>query len=222
MTDNLEPNPIPRNAIRALGEQDRSPEYKSARDNLVRSIRHLLDEVERRHSTGEPLGKHGEIKYAKGIERTILQDPFSEPTQRVSDDTGRSTEAGLHFATGLNFMSEATKQTGAYIYHDAESGQRILAVVDTDSVLEIIDNPLEQKVTGPEAGYSGVSSTILASFKEKLPDNSYVGAQIESSGRFSLKKFDGGYHTGMGLDRDPGQVELVNAMWANIESQLLS
>lgn len=207
---------IPSNALRAENEGDRSPEFKSARDNFILSVRSLLDEVERRQSSGEPLGDYGKIKDEAGIIRTVIQDPFPEQT------TTKYSEDDIAPNVGVNLMSEKTKPSGAYFHHDTEKGQRVLVVVNPDKVLEVIDNPLEQQVAGPEAGYLGVSSSMLASFTERLPDGSYVGAEIVSSGRLSLKKFDGKAHTGVALSRDPVQLELLGTMWSDIQTQLLS
>ncbi|MCA9337476.1 hypothetical protein KC951_02090 [Candidatus Saccharibacteria bacterium] len=204
------------NAIRAENEGDRTPEFKAARDNLIHDVRSFLDEVERRQSSGEPLGSHGEIRDEAGIIRTIIQDPFREPkTRQFSDD-------GIRLDGGVNFMTETTKPRGVYFHHDPETGQRVLVVVNPDKVLEVIDDPLEQQASGPEAGYQGVSSSKLASFTEKLPDGSYVGMEVVSSGQVFLKKFDGAVHAGVALSRSPEQLELVGSMWADIQSQLLS
>ncbi len=195
---------IPRNGMRAEGEQDRPEEYKAARDNLVISVRGLLDEVERLQADGLPLGEFGLIYDTPGISRIVLEDPFAK------------------VSTGI--MAERTKPTGAYLYHDSKTGQRSLVVVRPDKVLEILDNPMEQQVAGPEAGYEGVSSSILTSFNERQPDGSYIGAQVRASGKFSIKKFDGGsdsYHTGISLTHNPEQIEMVGDMWTDIEAQLL-
>lgn len=218
-------NNIPHNGMRAEGEQDRTDEYKAARDSLILSVRGLLDDVERRQADGLPLGTFGTIHDTPGVVRTVIEDPFAEPTTEVyaEDEIGPTRGVNFEFRVGTNLMAESTKPIGVYFYRSPESGQRNLVVVRPDKVVEIVDNPLEQQVAGPEAGYTEGSSSILASFNEKLPDGSYVGAQVRASGKFSIKKFDGengSPHIGISLSRNPEQIELVSDMWADIEKIL--
>lgn len=198
-----EPNnrDIPRNSMRLEGEEDRSPEYKKTRNNLVVSIKDLLDDAEGRMARGEALGVHGTIMNKKGIVRTIIQDPSANAR--------------------VNLMTEATEPLGVYFHHDTETGQRSLVVVEPDKVTEVVDNPLEQQVAGPEAGYTGASSSLLASFNERLPDGSYVGASVVSSGGFSIRKFDGGNHIGISLSHNPEQLELVGTLWEQAQTGII-
>jgi hypothetical protein len=186
--------------LRQENEGDRTPEFKSARDGMILEVRGLLDEVERRQKNGEPLGRHGEIKQAAGIERATIEDPLEGP---------------------VNILTEKTNPVGAYFYHNPETGQRIMTLVEADGkVIEIGDNPLEQQLSGPEAGYEGASSTTLSFFRELPEDGQYVGTEFNANGQALLKQYNGEVHTNSALSGDFAKFELVGEVWGSVRQQV--
>ena len=83
----------------------------------------------------------------------------------------------------------------------------------------IVDSPQEQMVSGPIAGYSGSGSSQLASFNETLPDRSYIGSKVISSGGLYIDTFDGNSHSSS-IPKDAGQLKMIETIWSQIESDI--
>ena len=64
-----EQDPSKQTGMRALGEQDRSPEYKQARDSFVDSVNGMLDCIEERQQEG------GTLEIVGGYHFPISEDP---------------------------------------------------------------------------------------------------------------------------------------------------
>ena len=190
---------IPSNGMRKQGEQDRTQEYKDTRDNLVNSIGSLLDTVAELQSRNETI--NGSVIIDEpGISRSVIDDPSADAK--------------------FNMLTEKVRPPGVYFHIDEKTGDRTLVIIDEKSkVTEIVDSPQEQMVSGPIAGYSGSGSSQLASFNETLPDRSYIGSKVISSGGLYIDTFDGNSHSSS-IPKDAGQLKMIETIWSQIESDI--
>ncbi len=190
---------IPSNGMRKQGEQDRTQEYKDTRDNLVNSIGSLLDTVADLQSRNETLNG-SEIINELGISRSVIDDPSADAK--------------------FNLLTEETRPPGVYFHIDEKTGDRTLVIIDEKrKVTEIVDSPQELMVSGPLAGYSGSGSSQLASFTETLPDRSYIGSKVISSGVLYIETFDSNNHSST-TPKDAGQLKMIETVWSQIESDI--
>lgn len=190
---------IPSNGMRKQGEQDRTQEYKDTRDNLVTSMGSLLDTVEDLQSRNETLNG-SEIINKLGISRSVIDDPSADAK--------------------FNLLTEKTRPPGVYFHVDEKTGDRTLVIIDEKrKVTEIVDSPQELMVSGPLAGYSGSGSSQLASFTETLPDRSYIGSKVISSGVLYIETFDSNNHSSIAA-KDAAQLQLIETVWNQIESDV--
>jgi len=190
---------IPNNGMRIQGEKDRTQEYKDTRDNLVNSIGSLLDTVAELQSRNETI--NGSVIIDEpGISRSVIDDPSADAK--------------------FNILTEKIRPPGVYFHIDEKTGDRTLVIIDEKrKVTEIVDSPQELMVSGPVEGYSGSGSSQLASFTETLPDRSYIGSKVISSGGLYIDTFDSNNHSST-TPKDAGQLKMIETIWSQIESDI--
>jgi hypothetical protein len=161
----------PKNLPTALPESSQPEEVRATRDSIVLGVRQALDTLAERQREGTPVDSLGPVQPEVGIVRDIVQNPFGGP----------------------DLMSEATKPTGAYFHVDPSTGKRT-GVVNTGKVVyELSDDPFEQIVAGPEAGY-GTGSAELAALKLVKSDGTYEGLKVWATGFVDVATNAGDVH----------------------------
>lgn len=182
------PQSAPADAIRALGEESRSPEFKERRDTLLLSVDDLVGKVQASATSGEPLPSGIEVKQGLGIQRDVVPIPGA---WNMSVAAVRTGDVGVYCGV-RNFHGRevpTVQVVEKYVVGPEKLSHKIWEFEGS--------NPLDRAEYGPEAGYASSGGSRQLGFIRFAEDEHYVEFAINGDG--SVKRVtltESGVHQG--------------------------
>lgn len=138
------PQSTPVDAIRALGEESRSPEFKQRRDALLLAVDDLVGKVQVSAASGEPLSSGIAVKQGLGIQRDVVSIPGARNMSDVAVQTG---DVGVYCGVS-NFHGREVPVVQIIEKMVVGPGKLSHKIWEIES-----SNPLDRVEYGPDVGY---------------------------------------------------------------------
>jgi hypothetical protein len=168
------PQSTPTDAIRALGEESRSPEFKERRDALLLSVDDLVGKVQASAASGgEPLPSGIEVKQGLGIQRDVF--PIQN-ARNMSVVAARTGDVGVYCGV-RNFHGRevpTVQVVEKYVVGPKKLSHKIWEFEGS--------NPLDRAEYGPEAGYASSGGSRQLGFIRFAEDEHYVEFALNGDG----------------------------------------
>ncbi len=181
------PQSAPTDAIRALGEESRSAEFKERRDSLLLSVDDLVGKVQASAASGEPLPSGIVVKQGLGIQRDVI----ALPGRNRSGVIERTGNVGVYCGVS-NFHGRevpTVQVVEKYVVGPKKLSHKIWEFEGS--------NPLDRAEYGPEAGYASSGGSRQLGFIRFAEDEHYVEFALNGDGSIRRTTLsDNGTHEG--------------------------
>ncbi|HMS50581.1 MAG TPA: hypothetical protein PKA02_04075 [Candidatus Saccharibacteria bacterium] len=206
------PQSAPADAIRALGEESRSPEFKERRDTLLLSVDDLVGKVQASATSGEPLPSGIEVKQGLGIQRDVVPIPGA---WNMSVAAVRTGDVGVYCGVS-NFHGREVPVIQVIEKLVVGPGKISHKIWEIEG-----SNPIDRAEYGPEAGFASSGNARQLGLVRFAEDDHYVEFAVNGDGAVKrTARNEGGVHEGVSI-RNAGELAEPELILSELAISLL-